>query len=90
MIYIGRCRNDKTNKTRFEGPYLADDRCSPAVVDSLRSTHVGSTAPLVEENWGSKGSEADPEDAREKGTGEMEVGEVEEQARGLLVTFGAL
>jgi len=51
------------------GDLLADERCSPAVLDFLRSTHVGSTAPPVEENWGS-------EDEAE----EAEVDEVEEQA----------
>ena len=25
--------------------------CSPAVLDFLRSTHVGGMAPMVEENW---------------------------------------
>ena len=32
-----------------------DERCSPAVLDFLRSTYVGKAAPPVEENWGSDG-----------------------------------
>jgi len=44
-------------------------RCSPAVLDFLRSTHVGRAAPPVEENW-------DSEDEVE----EAEVAAVEEQA----------
>jgi len=51
------------------GDLLADDRCSPAVLDFLRSTHVGRTAPPVEENL-------DSEDEAE----EAEADEVEEQA----------
>ena len=34
------------------GDLLADERCSPAVLDFLRSTYVG-RAPRVEENWDS-------------------------------------
>ena len=34
------------------GP-LADERCSPAVPDFLRTAYVGRTAPPVEENWDS-------------------------------------
>ena len=33
---------------------LADERCSPTVLDFLRSTHVGRTAPPVEGNWDSE------------------------------------
>ena len=51
------------------GDLLADDRCSPAVLDFLRSTHVGRTAPPVEENWDSE------EEAEE-----AEMGDGEEQA----------
>jgi len=51
------------------GDLPADERCSPAVLDFLRSTHVGRAAPPVEENWDSEG-EAE----------ETEVAEVEEQA----------
>ena len=36
------------------GDLLADERCSPAVLDFLRSTHVKRTAPPVEENWDSE------------------------------------
>ena len=32
---------------------LADERCSPAVLDFLRTTYVGRAAPPVEENWDS-------------------------------------
>jgi len=35
------------------GDLLADERCSPAVLD-LRSTHVERTTPPVEENWDSE------------------------------------
>jgi len=45
------------------------ERCNPAVLDYLRSTHVGRTAPPVEENWDS-GEEAEVE----------EMGDGEEQA----------
>jgi len=45
---------------------LADERCSPAALDFLKSTHVRRAAPPVEEFW-------DSED-------EAEVAEVEEQA----------
>jgi len=51
------------------GDLLADERCSPAVLDFLRSTHVGRAAPQMGENW-------DSEDEAE----EAEVAEVEEQA----------
>ena len=30
---------------------LADERCSPAVLDFLRTTYVGRVAPPVEECW---------------------------------------
>jgi len=36
---------------------LADERCSPAVLDFLRSTRVGRAAPQVEESWDSEGEE---------------------------------
>jgi len=51
------------------GDLLADDRCRTAVLDYLRSTHVGRTAPPVEENW----------DSEEKAEVE-EMGHGEEQA----------
>ena len=56
------------------GDLLADKRCSPAVLDFFRSTHVGRTAPPVEENWDSGDEE------EEVGTDEPpdEVGEQEE------------
>ena len=37
------------------GYLLADVRCSPAVLDFLRSTYVGRAAPPVEETWDSGG-----------------------------------
>jgi len=40
------------------GDLLADERCSPAVLDFLQSTHVRRTAPPVEGNWDSE-EEAD-------------------------------
>jgi len=51
------------------GDLLADERCSPVVLDFLRSTHVGQTAPQVEENWDS-----------EEGAEVEEMGDGEEQA----------
>ena len=42
------------------GDLLTDDICSSVVLDFMRSTHVGRTAPPVGENWDSEGSEADP------------------------------
>ena len=33
------------------GDLRADERCSPAVLGFLRSTHVRRAAPPVEENW---------------------------------------
>src|SRR5258706_15069989 len=54
---------EETKKGRQKwrvGDLLAEDRCSPAVLDFLRSTHVGRTAPPAEENWDSEGSEGDP------------------------------
>ena len=33
---------------------MADERCSPAVLDFLRSTYVGRAAPPVEGNWDSE------------------------------------
>jgi len=35
---------------------LADERCSPAVLDFLRTTYIGRSAPPVEENRGRGGS----------------------------------
>jgi len=52
---------------------LADERCSPAVLDFLRSTQVGRTAPPVEENW-------DSEDEAEEAGADEAADEVEEQA----------
>jgi len=39
------------------GDLLADERCSPAVLDFLRSTHVGRAASLVEGSWDVEGEE---------------------------------
>jgi len=55
------------------GDLLADERCSPAALDFLRSTQVGKTAPPVEENWDSE------DEVEEAEADEAEV-EVEEQA----------
>ena len=54
------------------GDLLVDERCSPAFLDLLRSTHVGRTAPPVEANW-------DSEDEAEAGADEA-VDEVEERS----------
>src|SRR5258706_6712651 len=41
----------KNGKQKWRvGDLLGDGRCSPAVLDFLRSTHVGRTTPPVEEN----------------------------------------
>jgi len=53
------------------GDLLADERCSPAVLDFLRSTYVGRAVPPVEENW-------DSEEEEEKVTAAEVMGEVEE------------
>jgi len=39
------------------GDLLADERCSPAVLDILRSTYVGRAAPPVEESWDNEDEE---------------------------------
>jgi len=39
------------------GDLLADERCSPAVLDFLRGTCVGRAAPPVEESWDSEDDE---------------------------------
>jgi len=52
---------------------MRDERCSPAVLAFSRSTHVGRTAPPMEENWDSE------DEAEEPGTDEV-VDEVEKQA----------
>ena len=36
---------------------LADERCSPVLLDYLRSFFVGRVAPPVEENWDSNDEE---------------------------------
>ena len=38
---------------------LADERCSPAVLDFLRTTYIRRAAPPVEENWDSDEEEED-------------------------------
>ena len=48
---------------------LADERCSPAVLDFLRSTYVGRTAPPVENS----DSEGEVE-VEEMGDGEEQAG----------------
>jgi len=42
------------------GDHLADERCSPAVLDFLRTTYVGRAAPPVEESWDSDEEEEEP------------------------------
>jgi len=61
------------------GDLLADERCSPAVADFLRSTHVGRAAPPVEGNW----DEAEEAGADEAVDGGGASGVV---TRGLLVS----
>jgi len=39
------------------GDLLADERCSPALLDFLRSTYFGRAAPPVEESWDSEDEE---------------------------------
>ena len=61
---------EATNEGQAE---VADERCSPAVLDFLRSTRVGGTAPPVEENWDSE------DEAEETGADEV-ADKVEKQA----------
>ena len=69
-VAISIAEATKRGKQKWHvGDLLADERCSPAVLDFLRSTHVGRTAPPVEENWDSE-EEAEVE----------EMGDGEEQA----------
>jgi len=56
------------------GDLLADERCSPAFLDFLRSTHVGRAALPVEENWDSE-DEAEEAEADEVGVYEVEKAE---------------
>jgi len=45
---------DEEGKRKWRvGDLLADERCSPAVLDFLRTTYVERAAPPVEENWDS-------------------------------------
>jgi len=47
-------KETKKGKRKWRvGDLLADERCSPAVLDFLRTTYVGRAAPQVEENWDS-------------------------------------
>ena len=70
-----------------EAARVADDRCNPAVLDFLQSTHVGRTAPpvrktgTVRDRSGSRGSREDGvQEAEEDGVQEAEADGVEEQA----------
>ena len=47
------------------GDLLADERCSPAVLDFLRGTYVGRAVPPVEENWDSGDEEEEAAEANE-------------------------
>jgi len=47
------------------GDLLADERCSPAVLDFLRSTYVGRAVPPVDENWDSGDEEEEAAEANE-------------------------
>ena len=58
------------------GDLLADERCSPAVLDFLRSTYVGRAAPPVEENWDSDFEEEEQRTVEAAGV----MGEEEEPA----------
>ena len=57
------------------GDQLADERCSPAVIGFLQSTHVGRAAPPVEGNWDSGDEEEEAVEA-----GEAEADGAEERA----------
>ena len=47
-------KETRKGKQRWRvGDLLADERCSPAVLDFLRTTYVGRAAPPVEESWDS-------------------------------------
>ena len=49
---------DEKGKRKWRvGDLLVDERCSPAVLDFLRTTYVGRAAPPVGENWDSNEEE---------------------------------
>ena len=54
---------------------LADERCSPVLLDYLRSIFVGRVAPPVEENW-----DSDEEEEQRAVTAAGVMGEEEEPA----------
>ena len=56
---------------------MADERCSPAVLDFLRTTYVGRVAPLVEENW-----DSDEEEEERAVAAAGVIGEEEEEPGG--------
>jgi len=47
------------------GDLLADERCSPAVLDFLHGTYVGRAAPPVEKSWDSEDEEEEVVEAGE-------------------------
>jgi hypothetical protein len=68
----------KSGKQKWRvGDLLADERCSPAVLDFLRSTYVGRAAPPVEENW-----DSDEEDEERAVAAAGVMGEEEEEPGG--------
>jgi len=80
-------RGGKTNRVKEEtkrgkrkwrvGDLLADERCSPAVLDFLRTTYVGRAAPPVEENW-----DSDEEEEERAAAAAGVMGEEEEEPGG--------
>ena len=55
----------RANRKWRVGDLPADERCSPAVLDFLRSTYVGRAVPPVEENWDSGDEEEEAVEANE-------------------------
>ena len=70
---MGEGQQKKGKQKWRVGELLADERCSPAVLNFLRSTHVGRTTSPAKENWNSEGSEWDPREAGEDGAQEAEA-----------------
>ena len=69
------------------GDLLADERCSPALLDFLRSTYVGRAAPPVEESWDSEDEEKWWRRARRRRRGRWNVRSSDPRAPGVLLLF---
>jgi len=72
-LWAGVGEATKRGKQKWRvGDLLADERCSLAVLEFLRSTYVGRAAPPVEENWDSDEEEEQQAVAAAGVTGEEE------------------